>query len=194
MAEAQEAPTPKREQKRSSLHGQIMQMEPLTDRLLRWLPEWVQDLAQDRRRQLLYLERRMQRRLVNEVRAQARELDPILRTRGRMVGEVIIEALSSSDATDVTYAEVVAQSLQRTPVAERLPVREVVTTLDPLLTPFITPFVEGIKAPINDKASEIQASVLRSFAVTAAGSLALGFLLGRFLPRGGGDGGGKGGR
>lgn len=39
---------------------------------------------QDRRRQLLYLERRMQRRLVNEVRAQARELDPILRTRGRM--------------------------------------------------------------------------------------------------------------
>lgn len=154
-------------------------------------------------------------------------------------------------------------------MAERLPVREVVTTLDPLLTPFITPFVgvptcplrllqpppdaascapqqdvrccpagvspifparapnqththtphthwcpasradlpatcaltsaatppsagaEGIKAPINEKASEIQASLLRSFAYTAAGSLTLGFLLGRLLPRGGGDGKGR---
>ncbi|KAL4425384.1 hypothetical protein ABPG75_009400 [Micractinium tetrahymenae] len=189
MAEATEAPKPRKEPKRSSLHDHIMQMEPLTDRLLSWLPECFRDLAQDRRRQLLYLERRMQRKLVNEFRAQARELEPILRTRGRMVGDMLVEAVTSSDATDVTYAEVVAQSLQKTPVADRLPVREVVATLDPLLTPFITPFVEGIKAPINDKASEIQASVIKSFAYTAAGSLAVGFLLGRLLPRSGGGGG-----
>lgn len=41
-------------------------------------------VAQDRRKSLLYMERQMQRRLINEFRAQARELAPVLRSRGTM--------------------------------------------------------------------------------------------------------------
>lgn len=41
-------------------------------------------LPQDRRRQLLYMERQLQRRLVNEFRSQVRELEPVLHMRGRM--------------------------------------------------------------------------------------------------------------
>lgn len=40
--------------------------------------------VQDRRRQLLYVERQLQRRLVNEFRSQVRELEPVLHMRGRM--------------------------------------------------------------------------------------------------------------
>jgi len=38
----------------------------------------------DRGRQLLYMGRQLQRRLVNEFRAQVRELEPVLHMRGRM--------------------------------------------------------------------------------------------------------------
>ena len=69
---------------RSGLVGKMLAVEPVTDRLLRFLPEWVRDIVQDRRRQLLYVERRMQRRLMNEFRGQVRELEPVLRARGRM--------------------------------------------------------------------------------------------------------------
>ena len=105
----------------------MLAVEPMTDRLLRFLPEWVRDIVQasrcacipwgsplfeeasqshcaaasrplgihltlrspappeqDRRRQLLYVERRMQRRLMNEFRGQVRDLEPVLRARGRM--------------------------------------------------------------------------------------------------------------
>lgn len=59
-------------QRPASLHDQIMGMETFTDRLFGWLPEVVRSAFQDRRRQLLYVERQMQRRLINEFRAQAR--------------------------------------------------------------------------------------------------------------------------
>lgn len=120
----------------------MLAVEPMTDRLLRFLPEWVRDIVQvsrpvcavtcarsplpasltgclkahgacsskpdprhilcnapprrcplppptlgvlqDRRRQLLYVERRMQRKLMNEFRGQVRDLEPVLRARGRM--------------------------------------------------------------------------------------------------------------
>lgn len=175
-----------------SIHDHIMQMEPVTDRLLRWLPEWVRDVVQDRRRHLLYVERQMQRRLVNEFRAQVRELEPVLRTRGRMVGEVLIDTVTGSGETEMTYAEIVSQSLRHT-VADRLPVRELVTVMDPLLTPFISPFVDGIKEPINEKAAELRESIVTGFMATAAASVATGlvagFLLGRYLPKGGDSGG-----
>ena len=90
------------------------QMEPLTDRLLRWLPEWVRDVAQDRRRQLLYWERQVQRRLLNEYRAQARELDPLLRARGRLVGESLLQVFvgggGNGGGKGLSYADAVANS------------------------------------------------------------------------------------
>lgn len=54
-------------------------------KLLSWARLWLfVFLPQDRRRQLLYMERQLQRRLVNEFRSQVRELEPVLHMRGRM--------------------------------------------------------------------------------------------------------------
>ena len=45
-------------------------------------------------------------------------------------------------ARRLTYADIVASSLRDT-LADKLPVREVVATLDPLINPVLNPFVEG---------------------------------------------------
>ncbi|EFN56984.1 hypothetical protein CHLNCDRAFT_51260 [Chlorella variabilis] len=179
--QTQAASQPSTPQRPPTLFEAVRQIEPMTDRILRWLPEWVRDVVQDRRKNLLYLERHMQRRLINEFRAQARELEPVLKSRGQMVGETILEVFTSSTGTDVTYAEVVAGSLPDT-VSGKLP-RDLITVIDPLITPFIDPFVgkqpllqprrlaaprglpEGIKVPINEKAAEIKTTVVHSFAV-----------------------------
>ncbi|KAI3434882.1 hypothetical protein D9Q98_002936 [Chlorella vulgaris] len=175
-----------RDHKRTSLFHQVKQVEPVTDRLLGLLPEWVRTLVQDRRRTLLYLERRVQRGLIREFKEQARELQPVLRCRGVMVGETLLEAFTSSSAAEVTYGELVASSLPPT-VSSKLP-RELLTVMDPLLTPFIDPFVEGLKQPLLEKAAEVRTDVMHSVAATAAACLVAGFLLGRYLPGGGGGG------
>ncbi|PRW33983.1 Acyl-coenzyme A oxidase 2 [Chlorella sorokiniana] len=181
--------------KRTSFHHYVVSREPVTDRLLRWLPEFVRDLVQDRRRQLLYMERQLQRRLVNEFRSQVRELEPVLHMRGRLVGETILESFMGESETNVTYGEAVASSLKNTPAANRIPVQELAAVVDPLVTPFIDPFVEGLKAPINEEVGKIKKKVVHSFAVTGAACFATGLVLGWFLPRGdGGKGGGGRGR
>ncbi|PSC76312.1 DUF3099 domain-containing [Micractinium conductrix] len=191
-AQPQEQQQAKRQQRPRSLREHIMGLEPVTDRMLRWLPEWVRDVAQDRRRQLLYVERQIQRKLVNEFRAQARELAPVLHARGRMVGDILVEAVTGEgDGTEVKYADIVEATLPDV-VTDLLPVREVVETLDPLLVPFISPFVEGLQVPINAKAQEVRTTVVQSFAATAAASLATGLLVGYLLGRASG-GGGRGG-
>ncbi|KAI7843202.1 hypothetical protein COHA_003184 [Chlorella ohadii] len=151
--------------------------------------------VQDRRRQLLYMERQLQRRLVNEFRAQVRELEPVLHMRGRMVGETILESFTGESEADVTYGQAVARSLKDTPAANRLPVQELAAVVDPLVTPFIDPFVEGLKAPINEEVHKIKQKVVHSFAATGAACFLAGLVIGRFLPRGdGGKGGGGRGR
>lgn len=54
----------------------------------------------------------------------------------------------SPSAASVSYGETLERSLKNT-AAERLPVREVVQSLDPLITPILNPFVEGLQAPFS---------------------------------------------
>ncbi|KAL4444067.1 hypothetical protein ABPG75_011804 [Micractinium tetrahymenae] len=193
--------------------------DSVADHLFKLLPEWVRHITQDSSRQLLYMERQMTRRLAAVFSLQAQQLQPVLEMRGRKVGEALLDAMvggkgsnnsssrgssggasssgSSGDGGQVTYAEVVATSLQDA-VGGGLPVEELVLTLDPVLTPFISPFVNGVKAPIYREVQHVKREVEASFAATAAACLLAGFLLGRSLPRrdssGGGSGGGSSGR
>ena len=74
-------------------------------------------------------------------------------------------------------------------VTNKLPVRELLAAVDPLITPFVAPVIEGIKQPIYLKLEEVEKQVVSSFVITAASCLVGGFLLGR-LSRGGGSGSG----
>jgi hypothetical protein len=72
------------------------------------------------------------------------------------------------------YADVVASSLRDTVFVDRLPLADVVATLDPLLTPVLDPFVEGVKGPIFQVRGLREAGAGPAAAAAACGDLGRG--------------------
>jgi len=159
---------------------------------------WVTDIFHNQRRQVIYMERQLQRRFKNEYRAQIREISPLLKERGRIIGQVVLDTIignsNSQGGKNITYAEAVSRSIADSPL-EKLPLSEVLDTIDPLLTPILTPFVEGIKQPIKEQIGDIENKVKVALIITAALGAVAGFGTGFTLGsrRGGGGGGGGGG-
>lgn len=131
---------------------------------------------------MLSLERQIQRRFKNEYRAQMKEFEPILRARGVIVGEVVLDTLRGASAGKISYAEAVSRTVSDSFV-EVLPVRELMQTLDPLITPILTPFVDGIKSPIYGHLGEIENKVKLTVVGVGIASALLGFSVGAFISR-----------
>ncbi|GAB4815555.1 hypothetical protein N2152v2_002601 [Parachlorella kessleri] len=144
----------------------------------------LRSLFHSRRSQLLSAEKELRGRLYFEYTAQIQAFEPVLRRRGEMIGEVLLDAMAGDKASNLTYADIVQQSLRDTPI-ERLRVKELVQQLDPLITPILNPFVEGVQAPINKVVGDMKAKVFLSWAGMALAGAAAGFFVGRLLPRDG---------
>eukprot|EP00887_Chlorella_sp_A99_P003456 scaffold7.g3456.t1 len=155
---------------------------PWTDRLVDLLPGWAAALVRSNQRQLLYVERQMRRRLYREYCAQIRDFEPVLRTRGRLVGELILDCIiggepSTSDGQDGTLdgsgGGGGSGGSGRSGGGRRRGAR-MVDALDPLVEPIISPFVDGLKQPIFAKVEEAEKVIKTSF-VAAGVTCALQF-------------------
>ena len=95
------------------------------------------------------MERRLQRRFLNEYKAQVRSLEPALRERGLVLGKTILQAFLEQTTVPIamTYSEAdtSARSGAKAAFFQQGNIREVLQTLDPLITPVLDPFVEGLK-------------------------------------------------
>lgn len=184
----------------------------MIDRLIDFLPDTIADHFRTRQRQLVLLERRyvwvllkhphstpstprddnkksfyhcrLQRKFLQEYRSQCKAFEPVLKERGTILGETILDAFmhsghGSDTMNKMSYAEALARSLKETPIEKNLPLRDVVNTLDPLLTPVLTPFVEGLKEPINGKIDSMQREVILHVAGACVASAVVGFFVGR---------------
>lgn len=191
----------------------------LSDHALSWIsdivPEWLADPFRDRQRKLMAMERKLQRRFLTEYRAQVRSFEPVLKERGLLIGRAIVNAFTEQTTThqtshvDVSYADAAAASTSTSTASTATPtttkmfdqanVKELMQTLDPIITPVLNPFVEGLKTPINEKLAIVEGEVVKSIIIASAVSLATGFVIGRLSKSfNGGDGGrrsgGSGGR
>ena len=157
--------------------------DKLFDGLIDVMPDWLAANFRSSQRQLVLMERRMQRRFLFEYRTQVRGLEPVLRARGEFVGRALLEAFTGHHAARVGYLDAEAGTME----AQKRGVVEALQALDPLLTPVLTPFVEGLKKPINETLGGVESDVKRAMVKTAAAALVAGWLLGRLTaPRGGG--------
>ena len=165
--------------------------EHITKRLAEWIPEIFLDPFRTNQRKLMAMERRVQRRFLNEYRTQVGSLEPILRDRGRVVGRAIIDAFEGQHTTEVSYQEAADQSTTTNAAfIKQKNMQEMMQTLDPIIAPVLDPFVEGLKSPINDKIGAAEIEVKRLLVGTAAISFITGFVIGR-ISKGGGGGGSK---
>lgn len=150
------------------------------------LPDWLAGPWRDKQRSLLVAERKLQRRFLLEYRAQVKGLEPVLRERGNLVGTAIINAFAEHNTNDVTY-----QAAERSSAAsfQQGGYKELLQTLDPLISPVLSPFVEGLRAPIDAALSGIEGDIKRTLAATVAVSLLTGIVIGSVASRrrGGGD-------
>lgn len=69
--------------------------------------------------------------------------------------------------------------------------KDILISLDPLLSPVLDPFVEGIKMPINELVGGVESDVKKAFVATAAVFLLSGIVIGRLSASGRGCGGGS---
>lgn len=151
------------------------------------LPEWLAGHFRSQQRQLLLMERRVQRRFLNEYRTQVRSLEPVLRARGAFVGRSLLESFAGHHAARVAYCDAECDPSTAASLAEqKKSLTEVLQTLDPLISPILTPFVEGIKRPINQALGSVQGDITKMLCVTAGTALCVGVLLGRWTAPGGG--------
>jgi hypothetical protein len=133
------------------------------------------------------MERRLQRRFINEYKAQVRALEPALKERGLVLGRTILQAFLEQTTVPIamTYsdADSSARSGSKAAFFQQGNVREVLQALDPLITPVLDPFVEGLKQPINEALGGVVIDVKRAMFVTAATSLLTGIVIGTLLSR-----------
>lgn len=104
-----------------------------------------------------------------------------------MLGKTILQAFLEQTAVPIamTYSEAdtSARSGAKAAFFQQGNIREVLQTLDPLITPVLDPFVEGLKQPINDALGGVVIDVKRAIFVTAATSFLTGMLIGAVMSR-----------
>ena len=147
------------------------------------LPDWLTEPFLGSQRRLLVLERRLQRRFLSEYRAQVKGVEPVLRERGNMIGAAIIDAFAGHHATRVSYADTEASEAAATAAADgsfvsQKSLKEMMQTLDPLISPVLNPFVEGLRTPIDAALTGIESDVKKTLATAAAISFLTGVVVG----------------
>ena len=108
--------------------------DKLMERVTKALPDWLAELFVNRQRSVLLAERRIQRKFMTEYRAQVRALDPLLRERGRLVGESVLQAFVGHHAARIDYKDIEKQS-KETIFFEQKSIQEILRALDPLIQP-----------------------------------------------------------
>jgi hypothetical protein len=145
-------------------------------------------------------ERKLQRRFLTEYRIQVRSFEPVLKERGLLIGNAIVDAFKDQHTTEVSYEDAAAQQSAKNATQlggfNKEDVLVLMQTLDPIIAPVLTPFVEGLKTPVNAQLDVLQASLVKAFLGTAAVSMVVGYVIGRTTASGGrrGGGGGSGGK
>jgi len=143
------------------------------------IPKWLEHPFQEKERGLLLLERQIQRRFLNDYRAQVRAVEPILRERGRMIGEAIKSSFTGRQKNTTTYEDAYKSAAVGTFFLDSPQTREILLAVDPLISPVLTPFVEGVQEPINAIIRDVENDIRKALICTAAVSLVTGVLVGR---------------
>lgn len=148
------------------------------------LPDWLAGPWRDKERSLLAMERKLQRRFLTEYRSQVKGLEPVLRERGNLIGMAIIDAFVGQRATDVSYADTASATAT---FFKQPQMKEILQTIDPLISPVLDPFVEGLRSPIDAALSGIERDVKTLIVGTAAVSLVTGIVIGSLIAKKGKD-------
>lgn len=151
------------------------------DSIRHMVPEWLQGSLEENERGVILLERQIQRRFINEYRAQVKAVEPVLRARGFALGEAIKEAFLGHQKSQTTYKD--AEEGAYTSLFDSPKTKEILDAVDPLISPVMGPFVEGIQEPINLALKDIQKDVTRAFIYTSATAFFGGLILGRISSR-----------
>lgn len=149
----------------------------LFDKIRDKVPDWLLGPFREKERGLVLMERRIQRRFLHEYHTQVKEVGPVLRARGVLVGTAIKEALLGNEKSEKTYQE----AENDTNIFQSAKTKEILKNIDPLIRPVMDPFVEGVQEPINLMLRDIERDLKLGFAATATVSLLSGILLGKFL-------------
>lgn len=151
------------------------------DGLRHLVPVWLEEPFREKERGVILLERQIQRKFINEYRSQVKTVEPVLRARGRMIGEAIKQSFisrQSASGSTVQYEDC-EQGTASLSFFQSPATREIMDAMDPLISPVLKPFVDGIQEPIRSSIDQIKFDIVKAFAVTAGASLVTGFVLGR---------------
>lgn len=153
------------------------------DNVRSFIPEVFKEDVELKERELRAAERRLQRRFINQYRAQVELVAPVLYERGVGIGTAIRDALLGDRKATVSYDEV----KYKTPglaLVDNEKTRETLKILDPLIDPVLSSFVSGVEKPLNDSLNDIKTTLGVAWIATMAGTFAIGVVVGRVYQSG----------